>query len=409
MAATLKKHVESKYVSVFADSEPDTDITFRDDLLENPAEHYQVGVDHLTINAGHFSMFPSVGSGESEVIDDVILEVLRLHRVPNDDPEASVGGAGLNFAAFPADYRIAPEDVEGSANDILIKSFQVRANVQYVSHIQFVRELERLANVVSAEMNKVGHANLAMQYAYTPAANEATAHLEFKLEPSGRLAVKATRAFWSNYGIHVPNKYFQQVFHGRDRDFMIQNPTNAKDADGAVRDNGDGTRTTLIGVPNNGGTFYPQAVWDKQVSNDANKALNLVELPRNLFCTLDRRVCVEVQTSLPIKSSPLVDHDKSGSDFILARYFFEMSPIIFSGRNTDKFTERVNGIHRYADERIQYHQLKPQQKISQLRLRLMARVRIYDTTSGKWVQKNIKLPMQNTDYWACRLHFVAKE
>ena len=73
MAATLKKHVESKYVTVFKDSEPDADITFRDDLLESPAENYQVGVDHLTVNAGAFSMFPDVGDGSDQVSDPIIL------------------------------------------------------------------------------------------------------------------------------------------------------------------------------------------------------------------------------------------------------------------------------------------------------------------------------------------------
>ena len=78
MAATLKRHVESKYVSVFADSVADTDITFRDDLLESPAENYQVGVDHLVLNTGSFSMFPDG--------DNVVVEVLRLHMVSGDIP-----------------------------------------------------------------------------------------------------------------------------------------------------------------------------------------------------------------------------------------------------------------------------------------------------------------------------------
>jgi hypothetical protein len=73
------------------------------------------------------------------------------------------------------------------------------------------------------------------------------------------------------------------------------------------------------------------------------------------------------------------------------------------------FTEQANGVHRYSDERIQYHSLKPQQKISQLRLRIFGRVRHYNLATKAWVHHVIKLPVVSTDYWSCRLHFVAKE
>ena len=45
MTAAVKKKAETKYVSCFADSEPDVDITFRDVLLNRPADHYLVVLD----------------------------------------------------------------------------------------------------------------------------------------------------------------------------------------------------------------------------------------------------------------------------------------------------------------------------------------------------------------------------
>ena len=48
-AQVNKRGSESKYVSVFADSRPDVDVTFRDPLLTRPTSHYVVGVDNLTV------------------------------------------------------------------------------------------------------------------------------------------------------------------------------------------------------------------------------------------------------------------------------------------------------------------------------------------------------------------------
>ena len=45
--AIHKKQSESKYVTCFADSRPDVDITFRDVLLTRPTDHYLVGIDNF--------------------------------------------------------------------------------------------------------------------------------------------------------------------------------------------------------------------------------------------------------------------------------------------------------------------------------------------------------------------------
>ena len=51
MAALINKRTtDSRYVSVFADSTPDVDITFMIPFLARPSDHYLVGVDNLTIS-----------------------------------------------------------------------------------------------------------------------------------------------------------------------------------------------------------------------------------------------------------------------------------------------------------------------------------------------------------------------
>ena len=67
--ARPEKPKESKYVSIFSDSEPDSDISFRDaaeGLLRQSAERYVVGVDNLTINMAGFSMIAQ--TAEPEVV-----------------------------------------------------------------------------------------------------------------------------------------------------------------------------------------------------------------------------------------------------------------------------------------------------------------------------------------------------
>ena len=59
-AQVNKRGSESKYVSVFADSRPDVDVTFRDPLLTRPTSHYIVGVDNLTVSSRALSMIEPV-------------------------------------------------------------------------------------------------------------------------------------------------------------------------------------------------------------------------------------------------------------------------------------------------------------------------------------------------------------
>ena len=60
-------------------------------------------------------------------------------------------------------------------------------------------------------------------------------------------------------------------------------------------------------------------------------------------------------------------------------------------------------------DRVVFHHLQPQQKISQLRLKMFARVRRYNESTEEWQQQVIEVPTDATDYWFARIHFVGKE
>jgi len=68
---------ESKYVTCFADSRPDVDITFRDVLLSRPTDHYLVGIDNFSMTNTSLSMIEPM-KGDYEAL-------IRIVRRPEDD------------------------------------------------------------------------------------------------------------------------------------------------------------------------------------------------------------------------------------------------------------------------------------------------------------------------------------
>ena len=70
-----QKKVDNRYVSVFADSTPDVDITFRLAFLKFSSENYRVGVDDLTISLSNLGLL--------DPTTDLIMEITTRHDVGN--------------------------------------------------------------------------------------------------------------------------------------------------------------------------------------------------------------------------------------------------------------------------------------------------------------------------------------
>ena len=106
----------------------------------------------------------------------------------------------------------------------------------------------------------------------------------------------------------------------------------------------------------------------------------------------------------------MVDHGVEAPDYVLGRYMMH-EPYTMS-RVGDAVTVTVPHVGTVGmqgpKDRIVYHHLNPQQKIQTLRLRLWARVRTYNTIEKTWGMKTIMCPVQGSDYWHIRLHFVPK-
>ena len=82
--AVKKRTPESKYVSLFADSRPDVDVTFRDPLLVRPTSQYMVGIDNLTVCSQALSMIEPVATTNHT-------DLIRVVRKPLED---GAGGTG---------------------------------------------------------------------------------------------------------------------------------------------------------------------------------------------------------------------------------------------------------------------------------------------------------------------------
>ena len=138
-----------------------------------------------------------------------------------------------------------------------------------------------------------------------------------------------------------------------------------------------------------------------------------VETNASLFSTLERRVALELSCSLPIKNSPMIDHQRETPDFVLARWIWRTDGRVDS--NGQGGSSRYSGVmpacieYQGAQDRITYHELQAQAKIQTLRIKLFARVRFFNETDETWSMRVVELPTNNTDWWHSRLHFVSKD
>ena len=122
---------------------------------------------------------------------------------------------------------------------------------------------------------------------------------------------------------------------------------------------------------------------------------------------------MEVGCSLPIKNSPMVDHQKETPDFVIGRWIWRTDPRIE--------TNDQGGSRRYAtampacteyqgsQDRITYHELQAQAKIQTLRIQLFCRIRSFNEEDEQWRMRVVSLPTAATDWWHTRLHFVSKD
>ena len=414
----MAQRKESKFVSIFSDSRPDSDISFRDaaqGLLKKSAEKYVVGVDNLTVSMDGLSM---LDQGTAQVV----LEVLVLkHAALNADQ----AGATAGWLDFPSGFRYADS-----------QSYQLRNDGPNITTFaDIIGRLNQVAARVDANL-RAGSAAITDLLFFAPI-SEARSHIEFFLDVTGRLRVAASRLFWATHVIHIPEKKYERIFLGTDWNtsedqriislkpwetdfgkllgvggFPVPADTNVGFA--LFEDKGYARRWAEIEVARYNETIDLTA-WNLKIQG-ASVASRVwsgysaaFRYLGNLYSTLDRRVCIEVGTSLPLENSPLVEDNVEANDYILGRFF--INPGVRAQTDQIGKLHEINyhgpSVFNFMDgtKRILYHQLQAQQKLTTVRVKLYARIRTYDESKDTWSMRVIALPTDLTDWWHIRLHF----
>ena len=451
--AIHSKKSESKYVTCFADSRPDVDMTFRDVLLSRPTDHYLVGIDNFSMTNTSLSMIEPMTGDHSKLIQIV----RRLS--PNNDTFGTLQTSATDldgvFVAAVADGGDgAPSNGVHLAADRIVAAndynFSIDSNEVILSVQQFMRRLGDIASDVTDFMNKrhmskgagtvQAQKDEAAKYefgGFDPIINAADGtvtsqeHLKFEVSTSGRLRIIATKAFWANFIIEIPALQNQFGFFGprstddavdfgRQRRFFCMNP-----ADKSISFRKYQFNTATSGSIHNMTGSAPRilvAMYDGAVitATDYNTAtaataLELIsyETKASIFSSLERRVALEVGCSLPVKNSPMVDHQKESPDFVLGRWIWRSDPRIASNDRggSRRYESNMPACTEYqgARDRVTYHELRPQAKIQTLRIKLFARIRTFDDKHEQYGMRVIELPTSQTDWWHARMHFMSKD
>ena len=381
-APAQKKHSD-KYVSAFVSSDNQVDMTFTNPVLQDSADHYKVGVDELTVNLSNLSMLEYAGSNA-----EVLFLIRRL---------------GIDNEPRPTDQLFMP-------TIDLMNAAVFRIDRPFLTIHEVLARLRTIANAVGSYMHETGlvqPGNGAADIWRLPLAPDAPSVVEdffqVSLTANGALRFSGNRHFWANFVIQVPlEKYRYLLLGNADTEYLSVHP-----ATGALITEPYTDVALPLTVPFDNWGNIATDTWAQQAELATQRSAtgNI-----NILHTLDRRVTLEVGCSLPLKNSPMVDHGVEAPDYVLGRYMMH-EPYTMS-RVGEEISISVPNIGTVGlqgpKDRIVYHHLNPQQKIQTLRLRLWARVRTYNTTEKIWGMKTIMCPVQGSDYWHIRLHFVPK-
>ena len=375
--APMQKEHTDKYVTCFTSGESATDITFTNPVLQKSADHFKVGIDDLTVNLGNLSML-EYGVG------DVLFRILRRGGI--------YGQASPNFymvdgpAGNPEKYRDA---------------FAFKIDRVYTTFQEILERFTQIATAVATYVRVNGLQNGvgAPDWEFPVPVGSGYEIMNVGVTSNGQIKFGGNSVFWANFVIEVPlAKYRHILFKDHNFDQYISlNPETG------------GVHQPYNNIVQGGVPLLQTAAFAPVFGGDFGFQEDLMNFvgEGNLLNTLDRRVTLEVGCSLPIKNSPLIDHGVEAPDFVLGRYMVHQP---YDMDNGGFITTKGLGVQTLQGprDRVVFHHLQPQQKITTLRLKLWARVRTFSETSGKWGMQTIVCPVHDSDYWHIRLHFVSK-
>ena len=421
-----KRTSESKFVSICADGSdgsPDVDISFKEPLLSRPSDHYMVGVDNLTVNMNHFAMMRL-----SEGPDDFVLRIGRL----------SNGNAGNNVfnpvgVAPAAQILAGVGEPTGQVFQNALEPFVIEQNYQTFN--QFVLALNEYFSFINRHTLSITLANGILADGYNiiqPGVpvlgvipNQAqldseapVQHISMNIGADGKLRLTGTRAFWANYCVYIPKMEYQFMIMGKKMEYPYITLDGEGKSFSPIEAHSD---LLVLYKPINAATNDAYtAAEQQQISaavGDADLAYRntafILQFGANLLSSTDRRIALEIGTSLPIVNNPMVDHNQEHPDFTIGRWMWNpraQMDTMSTGIDL-RYTVLAPSVHEFQNstDRVQYHSLMPQDKIVFLRLKMYCRVRLFNETRERYDMDTQVMPMTLNDWWHCRLHFVSKD
>ena len=389
-APSQKDHTD-KYVSTFVSGSNTVDMSFSNPVLSKSADYFKVGIDELTLNLNNLSLLEFV---EGEVLFRIIRR--GYLQLDNTNPEQQAALTGYKLPDGPAANLEQWRD-----------AVEFKVDRSYLTIMEVISRCTQIATSLNTFVRDGlvnGGAAATDLYISPVAAGAQYDAFEIALTTNGQLRFSGNKVFWANFVIEFPTeKYRQILFNDPDRQYIAMHPGSGATIDAPYILNG------------NTGEYEPTQmipVWDENVNPvDYIRAAEYVG-KGNVLNMLDRRVTLEVGTSLPIKNSPMVDHNVEAPDFVLGRYMFHQPYTLIADQTGQGITLQIPGLGtrqmQGPKDRVCYHHLRPQQRIQNIRVRLWARVRTYDETTQTWGMKAIECPVEGGDFWHLKLHFVEK-
>ena len=384
--APMQKKHSDKFVSAFVSSENNVDMSFRNPILEDSADHYKVGIDELTVNLSNLSML------EYEA-GDVLFRVRRLG-ADNEDRPGDDAFLPLALLRNACEFKVDKPYL--TVLEILDRFVTIGEAIGTFIKENGLVQPDPPAGEPDSHVNDIWRLPITQEQADT---FDPKMFMDTRITPNCSLRFLCDRFFWANFVLEIPlEKYRYLLLGNHDIQYISLHP-----ATGA-----------FIPQPYVAGVAVPFHDWGN-VDTDVWHETAVERMftgSINILHTIDRRVTLEVGCSLPLKNSPMVDHGVESPDFVLGRYMmqipYEMWGSVMSG-NMYVISKGIGAkTLQGPGDRIIFHHLGAQQKIQTLRLRLWARVRTYDAAAKKWGMKTIICPVQSSDYWHIRLHFVPK-
>ena len=403
--AKKRTHTD-KYVTVIETGTNSTEVDFNSQsLLPMSASHYKVGVDELVVSLSNLSIV--------EVDNTVMFEIRPMLR----NNVANQGVAEQHMGLFAA---ASQQDFQFKCNRVYRNSLDVNERLGEIGRAvrQFMVTngcLQQAANAgVSPIMDWVRNTDAA---AMGNLVDNNDKDIEISLSGNGQLRIKAPLIFWTNFYIYIPQrKYMSIILGSATRDVICVHPVDKTTAIQTIEDIVTRTATHFNNVPHlnvtaahtigNAAGNIPDDVFTFQTSS-------------SFLTNLNRIVSIELSSSLIDHQSlsytiPAAEGLSRGEvpDYALGRFLVNFQPKISKVSEADGFIlETTIGPVKLAstDQRICYHHLRPQERITQMRMKLWARVRKYSEATDKWYMKTIMCPVGPMDFWCAKLHFTAKK